>query len=207
LLDNLGYMIYHLDIFIRYITMRANKTRYVILGLLSEEPMSGYDIKKIIQMRFQFFWKESYGQIYPELSRMEVEGLVEILPQDKGTHRPKKVYGITDAGRESLKGWLMAPPEQEARRYEILLKLYFGHLVPVDHLMGYISRFRSEHQADFQLLTQVKAQLEDILNMHENHIYIMMTVLLGLKMNLAYVDWADEVLELLNKLKNKTEES
>lgn len=54
------------------------KTRYVILGLLNEEPLSGYDIKKIIDIRMSFFWQESYGQIYPELSKLREEGLIEL---------------------------------------------------------------------------------------------------------------------------------
>ncbi len=53
------------------------KTRFVILGLLNEEPLSGYDIKKIIDIRMSFFWQESYGQIYPELGKLREEGLIE----------------------------------------------------------------------------------------------------------------------------------
>ena len=45
--------------------MEKRKTRYVILGLLLEGSLSGYDIKKIIDTRFSFFWSESYGQLYP----------------------------------------------------------------------------------------------------------------------------------------------
>jgi DNA-binding PadR family transcriptional regulator len=43
------------------------QTDYVILGLLSEAPMTGYTIKRLIDIRFKFFWNESYGQLYPEL--------------------------------------------------------------------------------------------------------------------------------------------
>ena len=43
------------------------QTDYVILGLLAERPLSGYQIKKIIDIRFQFFWSESFGQIFPAL--------------------------------------------------------------------------------------------------------------------------------------------
>ena len=46
------------------------KTRYVLLGLLQEEELSGYEMKKIIDIRMSFFWQESFGQIYPELSKM-----------------------------------------------------------------------------------------------------------------------------------------
>lgn len=187
--------------------MRQNKTRYVILGLLSEAPLSGYDIRKIIQMRFTFFWQESYGQIYPELARLEEEGLISIIPQREETKRTRKVYQITEKGQEALKQWLLLVPESEARRYEILLKLYFGNLIPIEHLVQHISAFRLDHQKELQLLKQAESELQGILHEHENHIYILMAVLLGLKVNTAYVDWADEVTEMLEKLKKNREKS
>lgn len=185
--------------------MRERKTRYVILGLLSEEPSSGYDIRKTIEMRFKFFWQESYGQIYPELARLEKEGLISIIPQKEETKRTRKVYQITESGKEALRSWLLLSPEREARRYEILLKLYFGNLIPVEQLVRYISHFRHSHYEELQILKHVESDLKGILNQHENHIYILMTVLLGLKVNAAYVEWADEITEMLNELKNNEE--
>ncbi|MCK7479112.1 MAG: PadR family transcriptional regulator [Candidatus Moduliflexus flocculans] len=55
----------------------ANNTKYVILGLLTEAPLSGYEIKKLVDIRFRFFWSESYGQIYPELKRLTAMGLID----------------------------------------------------------------------------------------------------------------------------------
>jgi ABC-type antimicrobial peptide transport system permease subunit len=55
---------------------KENKARFVILGLLAHEPMSGYDIKKRIEYSISNFYDISYGQIYPELARMEVANLL-----------------------------------------------------------------------------------------------------------------------------------
>ena len=52
------------------------QTDYVILGLLGERPMSGYEIKKVVDIRFRFFWNESFGQIFPSLKRLLEEGLI-----------------------------------------------------------------------------------------------------------------------------------
>ena len=49
----------------------------VILGLLSIGPRSGYEIKAVVDRSTRFFWAASYSQIYPELRRLEREGLVE----------------------------------------------------------------------------------------------------------------------------------
>lgn len=53
------------------------QTEYVILGLLSESPLTGYQIKRIIDVRFHFFWNESYGQLYPALKSLNATGLIE----------------------------------------------------------------------------------------------------------------------------------
>jgi DNA-binding PadR family transcriptional regulator len=51
-------------------------TAYVILGMLGLGARTGYDVKGIVDQSTRFFWAASYGQIYPELSRLEELGLV-----------------------------------------------------------------------------------------------------------------------------------
>ena len=55
---------------------KERKIDRVILGLLSHEPLTGYDIKKRIDTSIRFFWKGSFGSIYPALSDMEKNGLI-----------------------------------------------------------------------------------------------------------------------------------
>ena len=50
---------------------RANTSRHAILGVLGFCPMSGYDVKKLIERSIAHFWNESYGQIYPILNRLK----------------------------------------------------------------------------------------------------------------------------------------
>ena len=92
----------------------ARKTQYVILGLLTEQPLSGYDIKKIIDFRFKFFWNESYGQIYPELKQLIEKGYIQTLSNE--TDRGKQLYQITELGLDHLKKWLEVKPDTETMR-------------------------------------------------------------------------------------------
>ena len=57
--------------------MQLTPTARVILGVLGLGPRTGYDIKKLTDVSTRFFWSASYGQIYPELKRLEAAGLVE----------------------------------------------------------------------------------------------------------------------------------
>ena len=85
-------------------------TAYVILGMVSREPRSGYEIKAVVDNTTRFFWAASYGQIYPELKRLSEAGLVEGIDASRGD-RKRTVYAITADGEAELKDWLRQPPE------------------------------------------------------------------------------------------------
>ena len=54
---------------------KENKSRYALLGMLSLTSMSGYDLKKAIDLSVRHFWQENYAQIYPMLKQLTKEGL------------------------------------------------------------------------------------------------------------------------------------
>ncbi|HOO27245.1 MAG TPA: PadR family transcriptional regulator, partial [Lachnospiraceae bacterium] len=97
----------------------------VILGFLNHEPMTGYEIKKRIDTTLRFFWSGSFGSIYPTLNALEKKGYVTKAALKEG-RREKLVYTITDAGRDSLKEWMLLPALKDELHYETLLKLFFG---------------------------------------------------------------------------------
>src|SRR5881398_3745501 len=88
--------------------MRQTAVTPVVLGLLSLGPRSGYDIKTVVDRSTRFFWAASYGQIYPELRRLEEEGLIEGEDAPNGG-RGRRVFKLTAAGHEALEAWLLGP--------------------------------------------------------------------------------------------------
>ena len=104
---------------------REKKIDVVILGLLSHENLTGYDIKKRIDSAISFFWKGSFGNIYPALKDMESHGLITKSDTSVGG-REKLTYQITDEGRASLRKWLQEEQSSNELRYETLLKLFCG---------------------------------------------------------------------------------
>jgi len=105
--------------------MDLSPTAYVILGMVSREPRSGYEIKALVDNTTRFFWAASYGQIYPELRRLSEAGLIEGMDAPRG-ERKRTVYAITADGEEELKAWLREPPQTFEMREEGLLKLFFA---------------------------------------------------------------------------------
>lgn len=105
--------------------MELNSVAKVILGFLSREEMSGYDIKLRVDESTRFFWAASFGQIYPELKRLEEQGLIEGTASPHGG-RPRTIYRITATGREVLASWIMDTGSTHELRHEGLLKVFFA---------------------------------------------------------------------------------
>src|SRR2546421_2560446 len=82
-----------------------NPTARVILGMIAVGQRTGYDIKQLVDKTTRHFWAASYGQIYPELRRLEAEGLVRGTPEPSGG-RARTVLEMTDAGEAALREWL-----------------------------------------------------------------------------------------------------
>ena len=173
-----------------------SKTHIVILGLLSEQPLSGYDIKKLIEIRFRFFWNESYGQIYPVLKKLTQQGLIVESP-DLESKRNTRRYTITESGLETLRQWLLTNPEKESVRIELLLKLYFSSLEDPELMIKYITAFMTNHQKDLMILNLFKAELEKISDPYQNHQNILSVIDFGIKTNQAYLGWCKETIDRL----------
>jgi DNA-binding PadR family transcriptional regulator len=119
-------------------------TAYVILGMVSKQPRSGYEIKAAVDGTTRFFWAASYGQIYPELRRLSEAGLVEGTDSPTGGRR-RTVYAITADGEEELKAWLRQPPRTFEMREEGLLKLFFAGVLPPEEAVPILRGMR-EHR-------------------------------------------------------------
>jgi PadR family transcriptional regulator, regulatory protein AphA len=130
-------------------------TAYVILGMLSWRPMSGYDIKAIVDHSTRFFWATSYGQIYPELHRLAEAGLVE-GEAETGSGRRRTAYTLTATGREALRHWLAQEPRTFEQRDEGLLKLFFSAAAPAT-AAATLDAKRADHERKLKRLREVEA--------------------------------------------------
>lgn len=102
----------------------VNKTRYAILGILLDNPSSGYDIKSLMGRSTVYFWRESDSTIYPMLKVLAEEGKVQSEVVYVGKKK-KEVFSITDTGRAEFMAWFKSPTGSDTPRNEFLLKLFF----------------------------------------------------------------------------------
>lgn len=102
----------------------------VILGMIALGRRSGYDIKAFVDKTARYFWAASYGQIYPELKRLESQGLVSGRPEPSGG-RARTVYELTEPGTAALQRWLASEDEPSYElRDEAMLRLFLSDSLP-----------------------------------------------------------------------------
>jgi len=175
---------------------RERKIDMVILGLLSHEDLSGYEIKKRIDGAISFFWKGSFGNIYPALKDMESSRLITKSDTSVGG-REKLTYHITEAGKETLKNWLQEEQASNELRYETLLKLFFGGADTKSVSLRNIEIFEKQIEADLKLLKSYCDTLEKIMD-EEDHVYYYLTASFGVDTYEAYLKWCDKAKKILN---------
>lgn len=107
--------------------------RHALLGLLREQPASGYDLMQIFKLSLGNTWPATQGQIYPELGKLADAGLLSVSEQGA---RGRKEYALTEAGLAEIRHWLLETEPELHPRSESLLRIF---------LLGALSREESEN--------------------------------------------------------------
>ena len=171
--------------------MKQTAVTPVILGFLSLGPRSGYDIKTVVDRSTRFFWAASYGQIYPELRRLEEEGLVEGEDRPNGG-RSRRVYRLTPAGREALHDWLLGSTVTIELRDESLLRLFLADALPGDEALMLLEGRKRGHEEYLEVLRAIQA-----LPGGPDPTYVDLVLRWGIDFNEWGARWCEEQLERL----------
>jgi DNA-binding PadR family transcriptional regulator len=140
---------------------RLSATARVILGLLKYNPRTGYDVKRVTDFSTRFFWRASYGQIYPELRGLEKAGLVRAREEPYG-RRQRRVYELTGEGEDALSEWLLGTDSVYELRDEGLLRLFFGELVSDEQLLVLVRSRRAWYEESRELFRGIAVELGEI---------------------------------------------
>lgn len=174
------------------------KIDYVILGLLSHEDLTGYEIKKRMDISLKYFWGASYGSIYPALGDLVERGLTNRRDGEENG-RNKIIYSITDEGRNCLKEWLQLPAQKDELRYETLLKLFFGNEGGALQAISHIDGFQEKIAQELPYLEGAADTLRNHMNADNTHKYYLLTVEFGIKTYRAYLEWCEEAKAILRE--------
>ncbi len=168
--------------------------KYAILGLLHYEEMHGYRIKEHIEKNFGHMWSINFGQIYPNLKKLEQEGLVSMGKSVQNGQKgpPKKLYSLTDKGREAFTDWLSESPEKSMLlRDPFLMRFVF---------FGFGDKERALELLDDQIRsweTQLTVRLKNQGKWHAKDIFVTQVADLGVQMNEMFLNWLKATKEKL----------
>ena len=163
----------------------------VILGLLSHENLTGYEIKKRLDTGLTFFWGASFGSIYPTLKELVENGFA--VKTDTAHHSRNQItYAITREGRQHLKDWLELPVKKDELRSETLLKLFFADGASRKTALGHIEDFEAKLRGELPYLTQAVKALEGVRDESNAHLYYLLTARFGAKVYETSLEWCAE---------------
>jgi DNA-binding PadR family transcriptional regulator len=162
-------------------------TAYVILGMVRDEPRSGYEIKAMVDDTTRFFWAASYGQIYPELKRLSEAGLIEGVDSPTGGRR-RTVYEITADGEEELNAWLRQPPVTHEMREEGLLKLFFANALPREEAVEILRSMRADRLAVSKQLRAMQPMAQE-----KDDPFPLMVLGGGIEFTEWFADWCERM--------------
>ena len=178
----------------------ARKTRYAILGVLSIEPSSGYEIRHFLDSTVRHFWSESFGQIYPILHALEREDLVESEERFTGA-RPKKVYTLKPKGEAELKRWIVSGgTDIKPGRNEMLLKLVFAGPDEFPYLVGQIERFKHRLEETLTEYAAIEKMMAAEVSSDPRSPVWKSTLRFGQLATGAHLAWSNETLKTLREL-------
>jgi DNA-binding PadR family transcriptional regulator len=133
--------------------------RLVILGLLRERPLYGYEIKQIIEEHMSDWTSIAFGSIYFALDKLAEEKFVEKVEVEQEGRRPSRsVYQITATGREEFLRLLRASWQQFEREYFPLdICLFFLDSLPLEEVRNYLQARRSALQTALAYVQEHRA--------------------------------------------------
>lgn len=129
--------------------------RHALLGLLAEQPASGYDLLKRFETSLALVWPAQRSQVYGELTQLDQQGLIEVT----GTGaRNRREYGITETGRAELRRWMTDPEIDLVYRSAALLRVFFLWTLSREEGAHYLTDFA---QLNAERLTALEAMRDN----------------------------------------------
>lgn len=178
---------------------RQSTSEIAILGVLSlHESLSGYDIREFIGASISHFWNESFGQIYPILARLKRQKLVTVVV-DKDSSRDRKLYSITEDGRQKVSQWIAEKAQPDRPRSELLLKVFLGSQVHPDVVIEHLESLAESCAAQAAIFQQIEREVRRLDSGKRTLPYSIVSIRAGLRLAQARAKWAREAIVIIRK--------
>jgi DNA-binding PadR family transcriptional regulator len=176
--------------------------RYAVLGLLSKEQLTGYDLAQKFHSHISHFWNAHHTQIYRELQKLENEGLVSHRLVEQQDRPDKKIYTLTDLGLHDLLAWMGEPPKDPSMKNETLLRVSLFHLIPPAQAVEFLEAAKAKHEAIlFAMQSWSAANLGDaaVAPSREN-VGEVLTLDFGMRFVQTWIEWCEHSIRMFRSL-------
>ena len=181
--------------------------KYALLGFLSYQPMTGYDLKQRFDLSIYHFWNAKLSQIYPTLTRMKEEGLLTMDVEFQDDKPNRKVYHLTNSGRDELRRWLLEPEDAPQLRIAFLIKVFFAGMLKKDDILAQLEHQLALHQAqlvDYQ--ETVRNHIDESIEatgMKRDGEFWELTLEMGIKFEEGWIEWCEETIETIEGMNDE----
>ncbi|MFZ2529569.1 MAG: PadR family transcriptional regulator [Rhodococcus sp. (in: high G+C Gram-positive bacteria)] len=138
--------------------------RYALLALLTAEPLTGYDAAKRFGGSVGHVWHAPDSQIYPELRRMESEGLIDGEQVRWGPKSTKTRYSITDAGIRAFREWMDTPLDYAPVRDAVRMRAAYFEWADPGSARDCLQRHIAHYTEQIAHWTVIRAAILDTTN-------------------------------------------
>ena len=176
--------------------------KHGILGLLSYYDRTGYEIMEVFKNSLSFMWNANTSQVYRELQNLKDSGFAQVKVIEQDGKPNKKVYSITEAGREELLQWAGDYENLKFPNFPILMKLFFGGMLPKEEAIAAIQKVKQVYCERGRELEKLLSCLDSYKAETENRNYAMfwdMTADFGRGYARFVADWCDRCVEQIEK--------
>lgn len=175
--------------------------KYVLLGGLSYQPLTGYQLKQFVDSSTRHFWYAQASQIYRTLDTLEKEGLLTSELQEQEDRPDRRLYHITSTGQTDLQTWLAEPMAEIAPTKDSLLaRLFFSAQLDKETVLTQLHLQRSLHQRQLsfyqnEIVELINQSIQQRPELKRDALLWDVTRRNGEMIEEAYVQWLDETIQ------------
>lgn len=178
--------------------------KHGILGFLNYGSMSGYDLSKAFGSSVQFFWHAQNSQIYLVLDKLEKEHLITHETVMQSDRPNKKVYTVTEDGRQEFLNWLSGTRENATNEFKsaFLMKIFFSGNLPPSENLARLKKFQADCADYLNNMASIPKSIDHYRESVDSYaaLYWGFTADFGHRYLNMCMDWAGDCIRKLEKL-------
>jgi DNA-binding PadR family transcriptional regulator len=178
--------------------------RDAVLAALLEGESSGYDLAKDFDASVANFWPATPQQLYRELDRLAEQGLIQARVVHQERRPNKRMFSLTEAGRDAIRQFTAKAPKPSVIRDELLVKVQAADAGDFEAVREFIRERLDWASAKVQRYERLRARMldgraeEDYLVQTER-VGPYLTLVRGISFEEDNIRWAERVLSILER--------